>query len=160
MSCRLVLRFQVKFVQFPWNCPIPSKQPEKCDRISCFINGSLFTEVLPLCGCWTFLKAKKSLGFRTCCSSLWTCAPGAGGPLHEVFCTGNVCACTGFACLLITVIGMVFLEGVVVLKREANSGFSHWLCTSCCHFHMSPNIWNTFDRPEGALILSPLILLK
>ena len=77
----------------------------------CFVNGSLFTEVLPLCGCWTFLKATKSPGFRTCYSSLWTCAPGAGGPLHEVFCTGNVCTCTGFACLLIALISAVFLRG-------------------------------------------------
>ena len=127
---------------------------------SCFVNGSLFTEVLLLCGCWTFLKATESPGLRTCCSGLWTCALGAGGPLCEVFCMGNVCACTGFTCLLVAVIGAVFLEGVVVLKGEANSGFLHWLCTTCCRFHMSPNIWNTLDGPLGALILSPLILLK
>ena len=53
---------------------------------------------------------------------------------------GNVCACTGFACLLVAVIGAVLLEGVVVLKGYTNSGFWHWLCTACCHFHMSPNI--------------------
>ena len=64
----------------------------------CFINGSLFTEILPLCGCWTFLKANKSLGFRTCCSSLWTCVLVAVGQLHEVFCTGSAFTCTGFAC--------------------------------------------------------------
>ena len=120
----------------------------------------MFTEVLLLCGCWTFLKANKSPGFRTCCSSLWTCAPGAGGPLNEVFCIENVCACTGFACLLITVVGAVFLKGVVVLKAKVNSGFLHLLYTACCHFSMSPNIWNTLDRPLGALILSPIILLK
>ena len=85
---------------------------------------------------------------------------GAEGPLHEVFCTGNVCAHTGFTCFAVTVIAVVFLEGVVVLKGDSDSGFSHWLCIACCHFHMAPNIWNTFDVPLGTLILSPLILLK
>ena len=77
----------------------------------------------------------------------------------KVFCTGNVCACTGFTCFVVAVIGAV-LEGVVVLEGDADSGFLHWLCITCCHFCMSPNIWNTFDGPLGALILSPLILLK
>ena len=98
-------------------------------------------------------------GFRTCCSSLWTCAPGAGHPLHEVSCTGNVCACTGFACFVVTIVSAV-LEGVVILKGDSYSGFLHLLCIVFCCFHMSPNIWNTFDVPLGALILSPLILLK
>ena len=80
------------------------------------------TKVLLLCGSRTFLKANESLGFRTCCGGLWTCAVGAGGPLHEVFCTGNVCACIGFACFVVAVISAV-LEGVVVLKEDANSGF-------------------------------------
>ena len=88
--------------------------------MSCFINGSLFTEVLPLCGCWTFLKVNESLGFRTCCNSLLTCALGVGGPLHEVFCTGSAFTCTGFACFAdIAVIAGV--EGVVVLKGVAIS---------------------------------------
>ena len=65
-----------------------------------------------------------------------------------------------FACLLVAVVSAVFSEGVVVLKGDADSGFLHWLCIACCHFHMSPNIWNTFDGPLGALILSLLILLK
>ena len=46
---------------------------------------------------------------------------GAGGPLHEVFCMGNVCACTGFACFAVTVVtSAVLLEGVVVLKGDAD----------------------------------------
>ena len=77
-----------------------------------------------MCGCWTFLKANESLGFRTFCGGLWTCAPGAGGPLHEVFCMGNVCACTGFACFVVTIVSAV-LDGVVVLKGDSNSGFLH-----------------------------------
>ena len=38
---------------------------EYCERMSCFVNGSLFTEVLPLCGCLTFLKANDSPGLQT-----------------------------------------------------------------------------------------------
>ena len=73
----------------------------------------------------------------TCCGSLWTCALGAGGPLHEVFCMRNVCACAGFACFVVAVISAVLLEGVVVLKGDSHSGFSHWLCIACCHFHVT-----------------------
>ena len=87
--------------------------------MSCFINGgSLFTEVLPLSRCWTFLKATDSPGLWTHFRGLWTCAHSAGGPLHEVFHTGNVC--TGFACVVI--IGAGPLEGVVVLKGAFDSG--------------------------------------
>ena len=98
------------------------------------------------------------LSLRTCFGSLWTCALGAGGPLHEVFCMGNACTCTESACIIVIVIGAVS-EGVVVLKGEADSLFLHWLCIALCHFHMSPNIWNTLDGQMDALILSPLILL-
>ena len=44
----------------PGKHPIPSKQPESCDDISCFVNGDLLTEVLPLWGCLTSLKASGS----------------------------------------------------------------------------------------------------
>ena len=43
------------------------------------------TKVLPLFGVLTFCRAIKALGFSTCFSGMWTCALGAGGPLHEVF---------------------------------------------------------------------------
>ena len=42
--------------------------------MSCFINGSLVTAVLPLSGCWTFLKANDSPGLQTSFVDLWTCA--------------------------------------------------------------------------------------
>ena len=35
---------------------------------------------------------------------MWTYALGAGGPLCEVFCMGNVCACPGFAYFVVAVI--------------------------------------------------------
>ena len=62
--------------------------------MSCFIKGSLFTEVLPLCGCLTFLKANKSPGLKTSFGSLWTCAQCAVGPLCEEF----ACAFTESTC--------------------------------------------------------------
>ena len=110
--------------------------------MSCFINGSLFTEVLPLCRCWTFLKANESLGLRTYLGSLWTCAECAGGPLCEVFCTGSACTCTESTCF--TVISVIAgVEGVAVLKGVSVSGAvgTYWNCTgtvwlfvfSVCH---------------------------
>ena len=85
--------------------------------MSCFINGSLFTEVLPLCRCWTFLKANKSPGLKTCFSSLWTCAQCAGGPLHEVF----VCTCTESTCFAVFAL-IAGAEGVSVLREVSVSG--------------------------------------
>ena len=98
---------------------------------------------------------------------MWTCAQGAGGPLHEVFCTGSAFTCIGSGCFTVAIVG-AGAEGVVVLKGDANSGIvgivleSHWLCSAHCHFRMSSNIWNTFNVPFNSpfLILSPLILLK
>ena len=49
----------------PGKCLIPSEQPEYCDRLICFVNGNLLTEVLPLSGCLTFLKASDSPGLQT-----------------------------------------------------------------------------------------------
>ena len=132
--------------------------------MSCFINGSLFTEVLPLCGCWTFLKANVSLGFRTCCGSLWTCALGGGVPLHEVFCTGSAFTCTGFACFADVVVN-ADVEGVVVLKGVAISGTvgvipeSYWHCTALHFFCMSFSIWNMFDIPLGVSLAVPFPVL-
>ena len=128
--------------------------------MSCFINGSLFTQVLPLCRCWTFLKANESPGFRNCCSSLWTCAPGAGGPLCEVFCMGSAFACTGSACfddaVVITgVKGVVVLKGVAGLETVGVVLESYWLCTALYLFHMSFNIWNTLDVPFDVLVTVP-----
>ena len=76
--------------------------------MSCFVNGSLFTEFLPLCGCLTFFKANNSPGLQTCFEDLLTCAQCAGGPLREVL----LCACTGLTCFSV----VAGAEGVVVLK--------------------------------------------
>ena len=117
--------------------------------MSCFVNGSLFTQVLPLCRCWTFLNANESLGFRTCCG-LWMCALGAGGPLHEVFCMGSAFTCTGSACFADAIV-VAGADGVVVLKEVASSGTVrvvlelYWHCTALHLFHMSFSIWHTFD---------------
>ena len=115
--------------------------------MSCFINGSLFTEVLPLCGCWTFLKANESPGLQTCFGSLWTCAQYAEGPLHEVFCTGSACTCTGSACfaLIAGVEGVVVLKGVSVSSAVGTILELYWHCMALHLFHMSCRIWKTFD---------------
>ena len=130
--------------------------------MTCFINGSLVTEVLPLSGCLTFPKATNSPGLQTCFWGLYTCAHGAGGPLHEVFCTVNVC--TGFAYVFVTGAGP--LEGMVVLKGAFNSGSWNavcnkefwseiscwlWLYNACC-FCMLSNIWKTFDAVLDAVL--------
>ena len=107
--------------------------------MSYFINGSLFTEVIPLCGCWTFLKANESPGFKTCFGGLWTCAQCAGGLLCEVFCTGSACTCTESTCLAVVAV-IAGVEGVVVLKGVSISGAVgtilelYWHCTA---FHLS-----------------------
>ena len=64
-SMRSFLGMSQNLYGSPGKHPIPSKQPEYCDKMSCFINGSLFTEVLPLCGCLNFLKASNSPGLQT-----------------------------------------------------------------------------------------------
>ena len=123
--------------------------------MSCYISGSLFTEVLPLCKCWTFLKANNSPGLRNCLSGLWTCAQCAGGPLHEVFCTGSVCTCTESTCFAVIAI-IAGAEGVVVLKGVSTSGTvgtvleSYWHCMAVWLF--------VFVLPFP--VLPPFILLK
>ena len=118
--------------------------------MSCFINGSLFTEVLPLCGCWNFLKANESPGLITCLSGLWSCAQLAEGPLHEVFCTGSPCTYTESTCFAVIAV-IAGVEGVVVLKGVSICGAvgtvleSYWHCTALHLFHMSFRIWNMFD---------------
>ena len=84
---------------------------------------------------------------------------------------GSAFTCTGSACFAVTIIS-AGVEGVVVLKGVANSGTIgivlelHWLHTASCCFHMSLNIWKTFDVlfdvPFAVpfLFLSPLILLN
>ena len=131
--------------------------------MSCFINGSLFTQVLPLCRCWTFLKANESLGFRTCCGSLWTCAPGAGGPLHEVFCKGSTFTCTGSACFADVIVitgaeGVVILKGVSVLGTVGIVLGSYWHCTALHLFHVSFNIWNRLDISFGVPLAVPFLM--
>ena len=120
--------------------------------MSCFVNGSLLTQVLPLCRCWTFLEANESLGFRTCCGNLWTCAPVAGGPLCEVFCMGSAFTCTGSACFADAVVvagaeDVVVLKGVSVLGTVGIVLESYWHCTALHLFLMLFNIWNTLDIP-------------
>ena len=132
--------------------------------MSCFINGSLFTEVLPLCGCWNFLKANKFLGFRTSCGGLWICALGPGGPLHEVFCTWSAFTYTGFACFADVAV-VTGAEGVVVLKGVAVSSTVgavlelYWHCTALCLFCMSFSIWNTFNVLLGVPLTVPFPVL-
>ena len=117
-----------------------------------------------MCGCWTFLKANEFLGFRTCCSSLWTCALGAGGPLCEVFCMGSAFTCTGFACFSNAVVD-VSAEGVVVLKGVAVSGTvgvipeSYWHCTALHLFCISLSIWNMFDIQLGVPLTALFLVL-
>ena len=102
----------------------------------------------------TFLKANNSPGLRTCFGGLWTCAQCAGGPLHEVFCTGT---CTeSICCTVIAVIAGA--EGVVVLKGVSISGTvgtvleSYWHYMAVHLFCISFKIWNTFDVPSGVLL--------
>ena len=120
--------------------------------MSSFINKSLFTEVLLLCRCWTFLEANDSPGLRTCFGGLWTCAQCAGGPLHEVFYTGSVCTFTESTCCAVVAV-VAGVEGVVVLKGVSISGTMgtilelYWHCMALCLFHMSFSIWNTLDVP-------------
>ena len=107
MSGRLVFWLKVKFVCFPWKTSY--KATRIMYNISCFVNGSLVTEVLPLSGVLTFLKATNSPGLQTRIIDLWTCTQGAGGPLHAVFFVRNVCTELPTSA-----------EGVVVLVLEMN----------------------------------------
>ena len=125
--------------------------------MSCFINGSLLTKVLPLCRCWTFLKANKSPGLKTCFSSLWTCAQCAGGPLHEVF----VCTCTESTCSAV----VAGAEGVVVLKGAFISGAVgtilelYWHCMALHLFQMSCRIWKMLDILSSVPLTVPFPVL-
>ena len=129
--------------------------------MSCFINGSLFTEVLPLYRCWTFLKAKKSPGLKTCFGYLWTCAQCAGGPLHEVFCTGGACTCTESTCfaVLAGVEGVVVLEGVSISGTVGTVLELYWHCMALHLFHMFCRIWKTLDVPSAVPLPVPFPVL-
>ena len=104
----------------PGKCPIPSKQPEYCDRMSCFVNGNLFTEVLPLCGCLNFLEANNSLSLQTWTVGWWTCIQCSRSALHEV----SACTCTGLT-FSVVILPVIAVEGVMVLKEVTN-------CTMFC----------------------------
>ena len=134
--------------------------------MSCFVNGSLFTEVLPLCGCLTFLKANDSPGLQTCFVDLWTCAQCAGGPLHEVL----LCACTGLTCFAVAAV-VVGVEGVMVLKEVSVCAICAvfivgtvlgtvlelcWYYMVLCFYHRSCRIWKTLDVPSDV----PVFILK
>ena len=111
--------------------------------MSCFVNGSLFTEVLPLCGCLTFLKANNSPGLQTCYGSFWTCAQYAGGPLHEVF----ACTCTGSTCFAVIAgaVGVVVLKGVSISGTVGTILELYWHCMALHLFGMSCRIWKTYS---------------
>ena len=120
--------------------------------MSCFVTGNLFTEVLPLCGCLTFLKANDSPGLQTCFGGFWTCAQCAGSPLCEVF----TCTCTGSACFAVIAV-VAGAEGVVVLKGVLFSGTVctvgivlelYWYCMALCLCHRSCRIWKMLDVPS------------
>ena len=117
----------------PEKYPIPSKQPEYCDQMSCFINWSLFTEVLPLCWCLTFLKANNSPGLQTWIVELWTCAQCASGALCKV----SWCTCTGLTCFVVIVSVIADAEDVVVLKEATGCA----ICVVCAIFV----VCNVFD---------------
>ena len=131
--------------------------------MSCFINGSLFTEVLPLCGCLTFLKANDSPGLQTYFIDLRTCAQCAGGPLHEVF----LCTCTGSAIFAVIAV-IAGAEGVVVLKGVSICAVFivgtvlgtvlglYWYCMVLCFCHRSCRIWKMLDVPSDV----PVFTLK
>ena len=115
--------------------------------MSCFVNGSMFTKVLPLCGCLTFLKANDSPGLQTGIVDLWTYAQCAGGPLREVF----LCMCTGSTCFVV----VAGVEGVVVLKEVSRCVICaiFIVCTVLelywyCFCHKSCRIWKTLDVPS------------
>ena len=138
----------------PGKCPIPSKQLEWCDRMSSFVNGSLFTKVLPLCGCLTFLKANNSPALQTGIVDLWTYAQCAGGPLHEVF----LCTCTGLICFVVVTLVIASAEVVVVLKEVSGCAICaiFVVCTVLgtvlelywyCFCHKSCRIWKTLEVP-------------
>ena len=118
--------------------------------MSCFVIGSLFTEVLPLYGCLTFLKANKSPGLRTCFSGLWTYVQCIGGPLHEVFCTQSALICAESTCFAVIAL-VADAEGVVVLKGVSISGAVstvlelYWHCMTLHLLCILFRIWNTFD---------------
>ena len=117
--------------------------------MSCFVNGSLFTEVFPLCRCLTFLKANNSPGLQTYFGGLWTCAQYAGSPLHKVF----TYTCTGSTCFAL----IAGVEGVVVLKGISISGTVcivgtvlelYWYCMALCLCHRSCRIWKMLYVPS------------
>ena len=93
--------------------------------MSYFVNGSLFTKVLPLCGCLTFLKANDSPGLQTRIVDLWTCAQCAGGPLREVF----LCTCTGLICFVVVAVVIAGAEG----GPERSLRLCHLCYIHCMH---------------------------
>ena len=134
--------------------------------MSCFVNGSLFTEVLPLCGCFTFLKANDSPGLQTCFVDLWTFAQCTGGPLHEVL----LCTCTGSTCFAVIAV-VAGVEAVVVLKGVSICAICavfvvgtvlgtvlelYWYCMVPCFCHRSCRIWKMLDVPSDV----PVFILK
>ena len=127
--------------------------------MSCFVNVSLLTEVLPLGGCLTFLKGNNSPGLQTRIVDLWTCTQCAGGPLHEVF----LCTCTGLTCFVV----VAGAEGVVVLKEVSSCAICgifivcivlgtvlelYWYCFC----HKSCRIWKTLEVPSDV----PVFIFK
>ena len=147
MSCRLVLRFR-------WNL---YSSPENILYFQS--NQNSVTECLALsmgvCSQKSFHCAGAGLFSRL--MSFWVSEPEVAPWRHvhkvlEVHSMKHFAwevhfTCTGSACFVVAVID-TGLEGVVVLKGDEDSGIVlelHWLCTAHCGFHMSSNIWNTFN---------------
>ena len=127
--------------------------------MSCFVNGSLFTEVLLLCGCLTFLKAYNSPGLQTCFGGLWTCTQCAGVPLHEVF----MCTCTGSTCFAVVAV-IAGGEGVVGLKGVSICAVGtvlelYWYCMALHFSHRSCTIWKMLDVPSDVPCDVPVFTL-
>ena len=108
--------------------------------MSCFVNGSLLTEDLPLCGCLTFLKANNSPGLQTGIVDLWTCAQCDGGPLCEVF----LCTSTGSTCFAV----VAGAEGVVILKEVSS-------CAICAIF-LYASYWTLYWNCTGTASVANL----
>ena len=127
--------------------------------MSCFVNGSLFTKVLPLCWCLTFLKANDSPGLQTRIVDLWTCAQCTGGQFCEVF----LCTCTRSTCFVV----VAGAEDVVVLKEVYGCAICaiFIVCTILgtvlelywyCFCHKSCRIWKMLDVPSDV----PVFIFK
>ena len=130
--------------------------------MSCFVIGSLFTKVLPLCRCLTFLKANNSPGLQTGIVDLWKCAQCAGGPLHEVFvylywidlfcCRSSCCSWCGVCGGPERSLWLCHLCYICCVHRIGHCIGIVWYCFCC----KSWEIWKTLEVPSDV----PVFILK